>query len=171
MFIYGCVAGHVYAYLMQYYSTIKKNKILSFVITQMDLEGIILHEIYQRKTDTMWSHIWNLKNKEIKQKQGSNYREKILVARREGSRMRVKWLTEIKGYKLLKCHGYIMYSIVTVAYTTVLHISKLLRVNQMSSSQKEKKTCFWLYLVTDCSEIYCDDNFTMYTHWKIMVNT
>lgn len=34
------------------------------------------------------------------------------------------------------------YSIVTVAYTTVLHISKLLRVNQMSSSQKEKKTCF-----------------------------
>ena len=30
-----------------------------------------------------------------------------------------------------------------------------------------KKTCFFyyiLYLVTDCSEIYCYDHFTMYTH-------
>ena len=43
------MAGDIYAYLMLYYSAIKKNKILSFVITQMDLEGIMLHGILSEK--------------------------------------------------------------------------------------------------------------------------
>ena len=36
---------------MEYYSAIKKNEILSFVTTWMDLEGIKLSEISQREKD------------------------------------------------------------------------------------------------------------------------
>ena len=45
-------------YTMDQYLSIKKNEILSFAATWMDLEGIIISEIGQRKTST----IWNLKN-------------------------------------------------------------------------------------------------------------
>ena len=37
-------------YTMEYYSAIKKNKILSFAATCVDLEGIILSKIIQRNT-------------------------------------------------------------------------------------------------------------------------
>jgi len=37
---------------MENYSTIKKNEILPFAITWMDLEGIALSEISQRTTNT-----------------------------------------------------------------------------------------------------------------------
>ena len=39
-----------YTYTMEYYSAIKKNEILSFATTWMELEGIMLSEISQRKT-------------------------------------------------------------------------------------------------------------------------
>ena len=35
----------------------KKNKILPFAATWMDLEGIMLSEISQRKTNTVWYHL------------------------------------------------------------------------------------------------------------------
>ena len=38
---------------MENYSTIKKNKILPFATTWMDLEGITLSEISQRMTNTV----------------------------------------------------------------------------------------------------------------------
>ena len=38
---------------MKYYSVIKKNGILPFVTIWMDLEGITLSEISQRKTNTV----------------------------------------------------------------------------------------------------------------------
>ena len=37
----------------EYYSAIKKNAILPFVATRMDLEGIMLSEISQRMTNTV----------------------------------------------------------------------------------------------------------------------
>ena len=40
-----------YIYTMEYYSAIKKNEILPFATMWMDLEGIMLSEISQRKTD------------------------------------------------------------------------------------------------------------------------
>ena len=49
---------------MEYYSTIKKNEILSFAATQMNLENIVFSEISQKEKDKycMISHLWNLKN-------------------------------------------------------------------------------------------------------------
>ena len=35
----------LYTYMMEYYSAIKKNKILPFAATWMDLEGIMVSEI------------------------------------------------------------------------------------------------------------------------------
>ena len=43
---------HIYLY-NRYYSTIKKNEILLFVTTWMDLEGVVLNEISQRQTNTV----------------------------------------------------------------------------------------------------------------------
>ena len=39
-----------YIYTMEYYSAIKKSEILPFATTWMELEGIMLSEISQRKT-------------------------------------------------------------------------------------------------------------------------
>ena len=41
----------VYICTMEYYSAIKKNKIMSFLATWMDLEIIILSEVSQTKTN------------------------------------------------------------------------------------------------------------------------
>ena len=40
-----------YIYTVEYYSAIKKNEILPFTATWMDLEIIILNEVRQRKTN------------------------------------------------------------------------------------------------------------------------
>ena len=67
---------------MEYYSTIKKKKILPFAATWMDLEGIMLSEISeQRKTNTACYHLYvesNKYNKLVnitKMKQTHRYRE------------------------------------------------------------------------------------------------
>ena len=39
------------AHTMEYYSVIKKNEIMSFAATQMDVELIMLNEVRQRKTN------------------------------------------------------------------------------------------------------------------------
>ena len=43
-----------YIYTMEYYSAIKKNEIMSFAATWMDLEIIILSEVSQTKTNTIY---------------------------------------------------------------------------------------------------------------------
>ena len=40
-----------YIYTMEYYSAIKKNEIMPFVVTWMDLEIIILSEVSQKEKD------------------------------------------------------------------------------------------------------------------------
>ena len=50
-----------------YYSAIKKNKILPFAATWVDVEGIMLSEISQTEKHKYWmislmSYIWSLKN-------------------------------------------------------------------------------------------------------------
>ena len=69
-------------YTMEYYSAIKRNTFLPFVTMPMDLEGIILSEISQTKTNTAWSHLCVESKKQngwinkAKQKQTHKYREK-----------------------------------------------------------------------------------------------
>ena len=47
-----CVCVYIiYIYVMEYYSAIKKNKIMPFAATWMDLEIIILSEVSQREND------------------------------------------------------------------------------------------------------------------------
>ena len=47
----------VYVYTMEYYSAIKK-EILPCVITGIDFEYIKQSEMSQRKTDTIWFHLY-----------------------------------------------------------------------------------------------------------------
>ena len=42
---------YIYPYIMEYYSAIKKNEIMPFVPTWMNLEIIILSEVRQGKTN------------------------------------------------------------------------------------------------------------------------
>ena len=51
-------------YTREYYSAIKKKKMLPFAPTWMDLEGFMLNEISQTKGNkySMISLKWNLKN-------------------------------------------------------------------------------------------------------------
>ena len=46
-----------YIHTMEYYSAIKKNEILPFVTTYMNLEDIMLSEISQTKTNTVCFHL------------------------------------------------------------------------------------------------------------------
>ena len=45
-------------YTMEYYSAMRKKEILSFATTWMDLEGMMLSEISQRRTITAWYHLY-----------------------------------------------------------------------------------------------------------------
>ena len=67
---------------MEYYSAIKKNKILPLARTWMDLDSIMLSEISHPEKEKyhMISHLWNLRNKTKKKrdkpkKQNLNNRE------------------------------------------------------------------------------------------------
>ena len=55
-----------YLYTMEYYSAIKKDEIMPFAATWMDLEVIILSEVNQRKTNIIWYHMQNLKKNRYK---------------------------------------------------------------------------------------------------------
>ena len=51
-----------YIYTLEYYPATKKNKILPFATTCIDLEGIMLSEISQRHILYDVIYTWNLKN-------------------------------------------------------------------------------------------------------------
>ena len=42
-----------YIYTVEYYSAIKKNKIMAVAATWMQLESLILNEVRKKKTDTI----------------------------------------------------------------------------------------------------------------------
>ena len=48
------VYTHTHTHTMEYYTAIKKNEIMSFAATWMDLEIIILSKISQKETNTIY---------------------------------------------------------------------------------------------------------------------
>ncbi|WP_229734726.1 DUF1725 domain-containing protein, partial [Cellulomonas carbonis] len=52
-----------YIYTMEYYSAIKKNEILPFATTWMELEGIMLSEIRERQISYDFTHMRTLRDK------------------------------------------------------------------------------------------------------------
>ena len=54
-------------YIMEYYSAIKKNKIMSLAATWMDLESVILSEVRKRKTN-VWYHLYTYDIKMVQSK-------------------------------------------------------------------------------------------------------
>ena len=64
MHVCVCLVGihtHTHKHTMEYYSAIKKNEILPFATTWMDVEGIMLSEISQRQIVHVITYMWNLK--------------------------------------------------------------------------------------------------------------
>ena len=47
-----------YIYTKEYYSVTKKNKIILFTATWMELEIIILSEVSHKETNTIWYHLY-----------------------------------------------------------------------------------------------------------------
>ena len=53
-----------YIYTVEYYSTIKKNKIMPFAAIHIDTESVILSEVSQTEGEIYHiPHKWNLKKK------------------------------------------------------------------------------------------------------------
>ena len=50
---------------MEYYSAIKKNEVIPFAVTLMDLEIIILSALRQRKTNIIYYHLYAESKKKI----------------------------------------------------------------------------------------------------------
>ena len=51
MYVYIYIYIYIYVYILEYYSAIKKNEILPFATTWMELEGIMVSEISQSEKD------------------------------------------------------------------------------------------------------------------------
>ena len=85
-----------YIYTMEYYSAIKKKEIMPFAATCMQLEIVILSEVSQRKTNTIWPHlyveskIWH--NLSMKQKQTHRHTEKTCDCQGGVGAVREVWI-------------------------------------------------------------------------------
>lgn len=89
----------LYVYTMGYYSAIKQNEILPFMSTWIDLEGIMLSEIRQKRTNTAWFyHLWNIKQTRKKQNRNEliDTDNRLLVTREEEDGRRAKWVKVVK---------------------------------------------------------------------------
>ena len=82
-----CVHTHTHTHTLKI--SLKKNEIVQFETTWMDLEGVILSEISQRETHALWFHLYmepknqNKWTNMTKQKESHRYREQTGVARGE----------------------------------------------------------------------------------------
>ena len=56
---------YIYIYIMEYYSVIKKNEIMPFAATWMDLDMIILSEVSKTEIQILHdlTYMWNVKKK------------------------------------------------------------------------------------------------------------
>jgi len=84
-YAYIYVYTHIYIYTMQYSSATKKNEVMPFTATWIDLEIIILSGINQTEENISWIiYMWNLKyvNELIyKTETDSDIEKKLLVTK------------------------------------------------------------------------------------------
>ena len=80
---------YIYIYTIEYYSAIKKNEIMPFAETWMDLEIIILSEV--RKTNAIWYHlcveskIWHKCTYSPSRNRCTDIEQRLVVARGRGN--------------------------------------------------------------------------------------
>ena len=53
---------HTHTHTLEYYSAIKKNEILPFATTQMQVECILRSEIREKQISYDFTHVWNLRH-------------------------------------------------------------------------------------------------------------
>ena len=71
---------------MEYYTAIKKNKILPFATTCMDLEGIMLSKIHQAEKDKYYISLKTIEQTNKKnQNRLINTENTLVVSRRKGT--------------------------------------------------------------------------------------
>ena len=70
---------------MEYYSAIKKNEILPFMTTWMDLEILILSEVSQTEKKKSWSHLY------VESKKDKLIKQSRMVISRGWARWRQEW--------------------------------------------------------------------------------
>ena len=63
--------AHVHTHTQEYYSVFEKNEILLFATTWVNLEGIMLTEISQRKTNND-IYMWNFKEVKLMETKSKN---------------------------------------------------------------------------------------------------
>ena len=54
--------GHIHIHTMEYNSAIKRDEIMAFAATWIDLQIVILSEESQRQISHVMIYMWNLKN-------------------------------------------------------------------------------------------------------------
>ena len=79
------IAPYIQTNTLEYYLAIK-NENLPFVTAWMKLEGIMLSERRQRKTNTIWYHIYVEYKNENKTNRLIDTENKPVIARGEGTR-------------------------------------------------------------------------------------
>ena len=94
-----------YIYTMEYYPAMKKNEIMPFAATWMDLETIILSEVSERQISYDITYMWNLKktiqmNLLAEQKQTHRLWKQIYVYQRR----QVEWEEWTGGLGLAYAH-------------------------------------------------------------------
>ena len=91
---------------MEYYSAIKKNKIMPFAPTWMDLEIVTLSEVSQRRTNIIWYSLYVESKKKMYKWTSLQKRERVtdvennLMVNKE-KRGGINWETGIDIYTLL----------------------------------------------------------------------
>ena len=60
-----------YGHTMEYYSVMRKEDVLPFVTARMDLEHMMLSEVSQRKTRTVWYHL-SVESQEVRPQEKAN---------------------------------------------------------------------------------------------------
>ena len=95
-----------YIYTMEYYSAIKKNEIMPFAATWMELETLILSKVSQKEKDKyhMISHIWNLiygTNERFHRKEHHVLGEQTYGCQGEGGGSGMDWELGVNRCRLL----------------------------------------------------------------------